>query len=53
MNLYQQALQQFKKDATKTCEMIGANREHNTPEKAALIVVANAMLNLDEFVTKN
>ena len=53
MNLYQQALQQFKKDERKTCEMIGANMGNNTPEKAALIVVANAMLNLDEFVTKN
>ena len=27
--------------------------EHNNPETAALIVVANAMLNLDELVTKN
>ena len=53
INLYQQALQQFKKDKKKTCEMIGASRSNNTPEKAALIVVANAMLNLDEFVTKN
>ena len=53
MNLYQQALQQFKQDEKKTCEMIGVDKGHNTPEKAALIVVANAMLNLDEFVTKN
>ncbi|HTN06918.1 DUF1553 domain-containing protein [Agriterribacter sp.] len=53
VNLYQQALQQFKQDEKKTCEMIGMDTGHNTPEKAALIVVANAMLNLDEFVTKN
>lgn len=53
MDLYQQALQQFKGDAAKTCEMIGVETEHNTPEKAALIVVANAMLNLDELVTRN
>ncbi|HRN57195.1 MAG TPA: DUF1549 domain-containing protein [Agriterribacter sp.] len=51
--LYQQVLAQFKKDEKKTCEMIGADKSTNTPEKAALIVVANAMLNLDEFVTKN
>lgn len=53
MDLYQQALQQFKQDGQKTDDMIGTQTEHNTPEKAALIVVANAMLNLDELVTKN
>lgn len=53
VDLYKQALGQFKEDDTKTCEMIGAETGNNTPERAALIVVANAMLNLDEFVTKN
>ena len=28
--------------------MMGVNNEHNNPETAALVVVANAMLNLDE-----
>ncbi len=36
-----------------TCEMMGVDNEHNNPETAALVVVANAMLNLDELVTKN
>lgn len=53
IGLYQQALHQFKGDAEKTCEMMGAETGYNTPERAALIVVANAMLNLDEYITKN
>ena len=51
--LYQEALEGFKKDKDKTCEMIGRMNEHNNPETAALVVVANAMLNLDEFITKS
>jgi len=50
--LYQEALENFRKDKDKTCEMIGQMNEHNNPETAALIVVANAMLNLDELITK-
>jgi hypothetical protein len=52
-NLYEKALQKFKSDKSGTCEMVGVDNEHNKPETAALVVVANAMLNLDEFVTKN
>jgi hypothetical protein len=33
--------------------MVGVNDAHNTPETAALVVVANALLNLDETVMKN
>jgi hypothetical protein len=51
--LYSQALHKFKTDPVKTCEMIGLNDHHNNPETAALVVVANAMLNLDELITKN
>lgn len=51
--LYEQALLKFKQDKDKTCEMIGFINEHNNPETAALVVVANAMLNLDEMITKN
>ena len=51
--LYAEALQKFNKDADKTCEMIGVNDKHNNPETAALVVVANTMLNLDEVITKN
>jgi len=51
--LYAEALQKFRNDKNKTCEMIGLINEHNNPETAALVVVANAMLNLDEVITKN
>ena len=51
--LYQTALQKFKMDKDKTCEMVGVNDEHNNPETAALVVVTNAILNLDEVVTRN
>ena len=53
MKLYNESLQKFKKDKDKTCEMIGVDDKHNNPETAALVVVANAMLNLDEVITKN
>jgi hypothetical protein len=51
--LYYEALQKFNKDADKTCEMVGVNDKHNNPETAALVVIANTMLNLDEVITKN
>ena len=53
LKLHDQSLQKFKKDKDKTCEMIGENDQHNNPETAALVVVANALLNLDEVITKN
>jgi Protein of unknown function (DUF1553)/Protein of unknown function (DUF1549)/Planctomycete cytochrome C len=51
--LYYQALPGFVGDKEKICGMIGIMNENNKPETAALIVVTNAILNLDEFVTKN
>ncbi|HET9825799.1 MAG TPA: DUF1553 domain-containing protein [Chitinophagaceae bacterium] len=53
MKLYDESFQKFKKDKDETCEMIGQNDEHNNPETAAMVVVANAILNLDEVITKN
>ncbi len=53
MNLYNTAYAKFKNNADKTCELIGGMNEHTNAETAALSVVANAMLNLDEVVTKN
>lgn len=47
--LYDQAFQHFEKDMTAAEEMAG---ERNI-QLAALTVVANAILNLDEFVTKS
>jgi hypothetical protein len=52
-NLYQTAYNTYQQDKDKQCEMLGVNDKRNTPETAALVVVANAMLNLDETVTKN
>ncbi|WP_121356554.1 DUF1553 domain-containing protein [Flavisolibacter nicotianae] len=51
--LYTAAYSKFKSDPVKTCEMIGVNDSHNNPETAALVVTANALLNLDEVITKN
>ena len=51
--LYSTALQQFKGDKQKTCEMVGQDDRHNDPETAALVVVANAILNLDEVISKS
>ncbi len=53
IDLYNEALSEFKTDEHKTCEMIGINNEHANPATAALVVVANAMMNLDEVVMKN
>jgi Protein of unknown function (DUF1553)/Protein of unknown function (DUF1549)/Planctomycete cytochrome C len=51
--LYAEALQKFQGDPDRTCEMIGVMDEHNNPQTASLVVVANVMLNLDELITKN
>src|SRR5688572_3502466 len=51
-DLYKNAFEKFNSDKEKTCEMIGVNDEHNNPETAAMVVVCNAILNLDEVVTK-
>jgi hypothetical protein len=51
--LYDEALNEFKEDEEKTCAMVGVNAEHTNANTAALVVVANAMMNLDEVVMKN
>jgi len=53
VNLYHTAYSQFENDPEKTCEMMGGMNNDNNPQTAALTVVANAILNLDEVVTKN
>jgi len=52
-HLYDVAYSQFKNDAAKTRDMMGLGTQLATPQIAALSVVANAILNLDEVVTKN
>jgi hypothetical protein len=51
--LYNEAFETLKTDKDKTCELAGVMDEHNNPQTAALVVVANAMLNLDELIMKN
>ena len=53
VSLYQQAFSQFSKDPDKTCEVTGLQDENNNPETAALVVVMQAILNLDEVITKS
>jgi hypothetical protein len=53
IKLYNTAFSQFKNDPDKTCEMLGGMSIQTNAETAALAVVANAILNLDEVVTKN
>jgi hypothetical protein len=53
VDLYQNAIKEFEKDKESTNEMVGKIKEHDKPSDAALVVVANAMLNLDEVLMKN
>ena len=52
MELYNVALLKFKNDADKTCNMVGVMSKRTNAETAALIVVTNAILNLDEVIMK-
>ena len=52
-NLYFKAYDTFKDNPAETCKIIGEMGNSTNPETAALAVVANAILNLDEVVTKN
>ena len=51
--LYDVAYAKFSKDDYSTCEMVGAPGVHDNPETAAYVVVAQALLNLDEVITKS
>jgi len=53
VDLYNTSITKFKKDKEAVCEIIGEMNKNNNAETAALVVVANAMLNLDEWVNKN
>ena len=51
-DLYKKGLNEFRKDKDKTCEMIGISSKHTDAETASLVLVCNAILNLDEVITK-
>ncbi len=54
VKLYNNALLSFKNDPKKAVEFLGKKETDKAiPEMAALAVVANAMLNLDELLMKN
>jgi hypothetical protein len=53
VELYTTSLNTFTKDEKAAGQITGAQGTEPKPEKAALVVVANAMLNLDEWVNKN
>jgi hypothetical protein len=53
MKLYNTAVGQFRNDAASVADIMGDAGKNAKPETAALTVVANAILNLDEVVTKN
>jgi len=52
--LYAEALQKFNTSKESACEMAGAYFDKDeTGATAALVVVVNTILNLDEVITKN
>lgn len=51
--LYNNAYGKFIADKQKMNLMAGNNQQKQNPATAALVVVAGAMMNLDEFITKN
>lgn len=53
ITLYDRALQRYKSDATATCAIMGGMTDNTVAENAAMVVVTNAIFNLDEFVTRN
>ena len=53
VNLYETALEEFRANNENVHTMTGGDKDLSTPAAAALMVVANTMLNLDEVVMKN
>jgi len=55
MGLYKDALGRYTASPRKADQMLGVDggADRDRPRRAALVVVANAMLNLDEVITKN
>jgi len=51
--LYQKALAQYQKNPQQTKELLGNETVQDPKDLAALTLVANALLNLDEVISKN
>lgn len=52
-DLYCTSLRRFRQAPEKSRETTGRTDRNNSPEMAALVVVANAVLNLDDVLVKN
>lgn len=52
-DLYAKAFGEFRKNSASVSVFMGDKQKKFKPEEAAMVLVANAMLNLDEVVTKN
>ncbi|MCU0346475.1 MAG: DUF1553 domain-containing protein [Saprospiraceae bacterium] len=52
MDLYQTSLADFAKQKEKMEQLCGAETSQKSPEMAAMVVVANTILNLDEVLVK-
>ncbi|MCF8454231.1 MAG: hypothetical protein K9G42_13575, partial [Pedobacter sp.] len=52
-DLYAEALRKYKKDKTAMNQLMGAKDKPADPETASLVIVAGAMLNMDEWLNKN
>ncbi len=50
-NLYNKALAEYRQNPEEVSVLMG--EENAAPDKAAMVLVANAMLNLDDLITKN
>ena len=50
--LYEQALENYRQKPEMAIELISQSEQKNKNTLAAYVVVANALLNLDEFLTK-
>jgi len=53
MGLYDTALKQYNADKAAAAKMVGTKESDAVPQTAAMMVVANAMMNLDEWINKN
>jgi hypothetical protein len=53
LQLYQTSLKNYEQDAKATALLTGTSEKKAKPADAAMVVVANALFNLDEWVNKN
>ncbi|GAB3014840.1 hypothetical protein GCM10027051_18050 [Niabella terrae] len=53
VGLYNQAFKKYTADKNSVSEILGEDTAHTNAQTAAMVVVANAMLNLDEWLNKS